>query len=312
MWNSIVKFQVLYIKFIFNICFFLPKRIYLKKLFIIYIIKVVVKIMTRSQYNDKIKYIRHMKINNKSKITMNIFYYLIVLYQRQKKQAYGGITMINVGYYNKLKVSKKVDFGYYLQDELGNEVLLPNGNAKGEKVEVGDMIDVFIYRDSKDRIISTLKKPIITVGELGYLEVVSQSSIGAFVNIGLERDLFIPLNEQIYKMKTGKKYLFYMYVDKTDRLAGTTKIHDYLDIAEQGKYKVNDDVKVIVYDTAENGTLKVAVDREYIGPVSYTHLTLPTKRIVQISVGAVSLKKKKKTKLGMKISQNIDSKLYNY
>lgn len=173
--------------------------------------------------------------------------------------------MISIGYYNKLKVGKKVDFGYYLEDKFGDEVLLPNSNAKDHTVEVGEMIEVFVYRDSKDRLISTLKKPLITVGEIAYLEVVSQSSIGAFVNIGLERDLFIPLKEQSFKLKTGKKYLFYMYVDKTDRLAGTTKIHDYLDIAEEGKYKVNDEVKVIVYDTAENGTLKIAVDREYIG-----------------------------------------------
>lgn len=173
--------------------------------------------------------------------------------------------MINIGYYNKLKVGKKVDFGYYLEDKFGDEVLLPNSNAKEHNVEVGEMLDVFVYRDSKDRLISTLKKPLITVGQIAYLEVVSQSSIGAFVNIGLERDLFIPLKEQSFKLKTGKKYLFYMYVDKTDRLAGTTKIHDYLDIAEKGKYKVNDEVKVIVYDTAENGTLKIAVDREYIG-----------------------------------------------
>ena len=173
--------------------------------------------------------------------------------------------MINIGFYNKLKVGKKVDFGYYLEDSEGDRVLLPNSNAKDKDIKEGETLEVFVYRDSKDRLICTLKKPLITVGELGYLEVVSQSSIGAFVNMGLERDLFVPLREQIYKIKTGKKYLFYMYVDKTNRLAATTNVHDYLDIAEEGKYKVDDDVKVIIYDTAENGTLKVAVDREYIG-----------------------------------------------
>ncbi len=173
--------------------------------------------------------------------------------------------MINVGYYNKLEVSKKVDFGYYLKDNSGDEVLLPNGNTKSMEINIGDMLNVFVYRDSKDRLISTLKKPLITVGDIAHLKVVSQSVIGAFVDMGLERDLFIPLKEQAFKLKTGESYLFYMYVDKTDRLAGTTRIHDYLDIAESGKYKVDDEVKVIVYDTAENGTLKVAVDREYIG-----------------------------------------------
>lgn len=187
--------------------------------------------------------------------------------------------MINIGQFNKLKVKKKVDFGYYLEDKFGDEVLLPNSNAKGSKVEVGESLEVFVYRDSKDRLISTLKRPLLTVGNIAYLEVVSQSEIGAFVNIGLERDLFIPLKEQVFKLKTGKKYLFYMYIDKTDRLAGTTKIHEYLDIAEEGKYKVDDEVKVIVYDTAENGTLKIAVDREYIG------LILPNEHLEYIYPG---------------------------
>lgn len=187
--------------------------------------------------------------------------------------------MIDIGQFNKLKVKKKVDFGYYLEDKFGDEVLLPNSNAKGSKVEVGESLEVFVYRDSKDRLISTLKRPLLTVGNIAYLEVVSQSEIGAFVNIGLERDLFIPLKEQAFKLKTGKKYLFYMYIDKTGRLAGTTKIHEYLDIAEEGKYKVDDEVKVIVYDTAENGTLKIAVDREYIG------LILPNEHLEYIYPG---------------------------
>jgi len=173
--------------------------------------------------------------------------------------------MMIIGEYNKLKVSKKVEFGYYLEDSFGDEVLLPNSAAKGHEIKEGDKLEVFIYRDSKDRLISTLKKPLITVGEIAYLEVVSQNNIGAFVNIGLERDLFVPLREQGFKLKEGKKYLFHMYVDKTDRLAGTTRIDSHLAIAEEGKYKSSDEVNVIVYDTCENGTLNVMVDEKYRG-----------------------------------------------
>ena len=173
--------------------------------------------------------------------------------------------MILIGEYNKLKVSKKVDFGYYVEDNFGDEILLPNSATKGHEIKEGDTLEVFIYRDSKDRLISTLKKPLITVGEIAYLEVVSQNNIGAFVNMGLERDLFIPLREQSFKLKEGKKYLFYMYVDKTDRLAGTARIDSYLAIAEEGKYKSSDEVTVIVYDTCENGTLNVMVDGKYRG-----------------------------------------------
>ncbi|EKQ53837.1 MULTISPECIES: S1-like domain-containing RNA-binding protein [unclassified Clostridium] len=173
--------------------------------------------------------------------------------------------MIIIGEYNKLKVSREVDFGYYLEDNSGDEVLLPNTAAKGHDIKVGDKLEVFIYRDSKDRLISTLKKPLLTVGNIAYLEVVTQNDIGAFVNFGLERDLFVPLKEQAFKLKEGKKYLFYMYVDKTDRLAATTRIHPYLDLAEEGKYKVSDEVEAIVYEINENGTLNVAIDAEYRG-----------------------------------------------
>jgi predicted RNA-binding protein (virulence factor B family) len=173
--------------------------------------------------------------------------------------------MIVVGEYSNLKVSKKVEFGYYLEDNFGDEVLLPNSAAKGHEIKEGDKLEVFIYRDSKDRLISTLKKPYLTVGQIAYLEVVSQNNFGAFVNFGLERDLFVPLKEQSFKLKEGKKYLFYMYVDKTDRLAATTRIDSYLDLAEEGKYKVSDEVNAIVYDTCENGTLNVAIDGEYRG-----------------------------------------------
>ncbi|GEQ18328.1 MULTISPECIES: CvfB family protein [Clostridium] len=173
--------------------------------------------------------------------------------------------MIILGQYCNLVVSKKVEFGYYLKDKFGDEVLLPNSACKGTVVNEGDTLEVFIYRDSKDRMICTLKKPYLTTGEVAYLKIVSQTNIGAFADMGLERDLLIPLKEQTFKLKTGEKYLIYMYIDKTDRLAGTTKIDLYLDTAEEGTYKVSDEVSAIVYNTNENGTLNVAVDGKYKG-----------------------------------------------
>ena len=175
--------------------------------------------------------------------------------------------MIILGQYCNLIVSKKVEFGYYLKDKFGDEVLLPNSACKGTAINEGDKIEVFVYRDSKDRMICTLKKPYITTGEVAYLTIVSQTNIGAFADIGLERDLLIPLKEQSFKLKTGEKYLIYMYIDKTDRLAGTTKVDQYLDMAEEGTYKVSDEVSAIVYNTNENGTLNVAVDNKYKGLV---------------------------------------------
>lgn len=173
--------------------------------------------------------------------------------------------MIVLGQFCELEVSKKVEFGYYLKDQFGDEVLLPKNSCEGKKVEEGDTIEAFVYRDTKDRMICTLKKPYITSNEVGYLEIVSQTKIGAFADIGLERDLFIPLKEQPFKLKTGQKYLISMYIDKSDRLAGTLKIGNYLEKAEEGTYKVGDEVAAVAYETNERSTWNVAVDKKYKG-----------------------------------------------
>ncbi|NFI53255.1 DNA-binding protein [Clostridium botulinum] len=173
--------------------------------------------------------------------------------------------MILIGEYNNFKVSKKVDFGYYLENEMGEEVLLPNSSLNEKKIEVGDKVEAFVYRDSKDRVISTLKIPSLTVGKVGYLEVVGQSGIGAFADFGLERDAFVPIKEQIYKLKTGEKYLFYMYLDKTDRIALTTRVDNYLEFASPEEFKTSDEVEAIVYESGYNGTLKVAINRKFKG-----------------------------------------------
>ncbi|MGL5150454.1 MAG: CvfB family protein [Clostridium sp.] len=172
--------------------------------------------------------------------------------------------MIKIGEYNKLKVDREKEFGFYLVDENGDAILLPKALINNETIIVGDEIEVFVYKDSEDRPIATCKKPLITVGEVKYLEIVGQSKIGAFANIGLERDIFIPIKEQKFKFKTGCKYMLHAYLDKTGRLAASTYVDDYIDVAEEGKYTVNEDVKGVIYGKAGT-TIKIAVDREYKG-----------------------------------------------
>lgn len=173
--------------------------------------------------------------------------------------------MIEVGKYNKLVVSKERDFGFFLKDERGEEVLLPKSLLDGNTINLDDEVEVFVYLDSSDRRVATMKKPIITVGEVGYLEVVSQSSFGAFCNNGLEKDLFVPIREQRFKLLDGKKYLIHAYIDKTGRIAGTTEVDGYLDVAEEGRFKVDDVVSCITYARSGGETLKVAIDGKYRG-----------------------------------------------
>ncbi|WP_300382863.1 S1-like domain-containing RNA-binding protein [Clostridium sp.] len=204
--------------------------------------------------------------------------------------------MINIGKYNILEVKREKDFGFYLGDEEKEEVLMPKSMLEDRNLEIGEKIEVFVYRDSKDRPIATFKKPIAIVGEVAYLKVVFQTEFGSFVDFGLDRDLFVPLKEQRFKLHKGSQYLFYIYVDKTGRLAATTQIDNYIIIAsEVGKeYKTGDDVIAQVYSRGENGTINVAIDSKYRGiilPNEYyteiypgTEMQLRVKRIYEDGV----------------------------
>lgn len=176
--------------------------------------------------------------------------------------------MAEIGKFNKLKVLRQADFGYFLDAETGetdDDILLPNRSTLGKTVTINDEIDVFIYKDSKDRLTATLAKPLAEVYQLAYLKVVSVTDIGAFVDFGLERDLFVPIKEQNYILVEGNSYLFYIYVDKTNRLAASTFIDDYLDNTED--YLVGTDVEGIVYGFQTNGSVMVAIDSKFRGVI---------------------------------------------
>ncbi|WP_411682633.1 S1 RNA-binding domain-containing protein [Clostridium thailandense] len=176
--------------------------------------------------------------------------------------------MIKIGDFNKLKIVRRADFGYYLDAGTGNtsdDVLLPNKSALGKALNIDDEVEAFIYRDSKDRIIATLKRPLATVGELAYLKVVSTTKIGSFVDFGLERDILVPFKEKLYGLQNNKFYLFYIYLDKTGRIAATTDIDRHLE--DTDKYASGDHVKGIVYGFQTNKSAMVAVDNMYRGVI---------------------------------------------
>ncbi len=181
--------------------------------------------------------------------------------------------MILIGKFNKLKIVREASFGYYLDAETGrtkDDILLPKGNITEDTISIGDEVNAFIYKDSRDRIISTLKKPKAEVGELAYLKVVGNTSFGSFVDIGLERDVLVPLAEQKYKLIPEKSYLFYLYVDRTDRIAATTDIDRYLLILENEddeKYSLGSEVKGTIYGFQTNNSAMVAVDNLYRGVI---------------------------------------------
>lgn len=174
--------------------------------------------------------------------------------------------MIKIGEYNELTVARKADFGLFLNAETGNtsdDVLLPINDVKDKEVSIGDTLKVFIYRDSKDRPIATLRTPYAIVSDIAYLKVISNTKIGAFLDFGLERDLFVPIKEQKYLIEPDKYYLFYVYLDKTGRLAATTDIDDYLRPGDETM--LGKEVSATVYGFQTNGSAMVAVEDEFKG-----------------------------------------------
>lgn len=171
--------------------------------------------------------------------------------------------MIEIGKINSLEIISISDIGAYLniKGEGGvNSVLLPKKEVKKE-FKVSDIIDVFIYKDSEDRLIATTKEPYIKLGEIKKLKVVDVSKIGAFLDYGLDRDLFLPFKEQIFDVKKNKEYMVMMYVDKSERLSATMKIYNHL--SSDSPYKVNDRVRGIVYQIKDDMGILVAVDNKY-------------------------------------------------
>ena len=127
---------------------------------------------------------------------------------------------MKLGEIQKLKIKKMLDFGAYLTDADNNLVLLPKKQIpKGANID--DELTVFVYKDSKGRLISTTKRPFLTVGKVAELMVSDVNDIGAFLNMGLERDLFLPYSEQNKKVKVGDRVKVYMGIDKSDRLVAT-------------------------------------------------------------------------------------------
>ena len=167
--------------------------------------------------------------------------------------------MDELGKRRMLTVVKKVDFGVYLGTKE-ERVLLPKKQVPAG-IELGDPIEVFLYKDSSDRLIATTAMPKITIGELAVLTVKDTARIGAFLDWGLEKDLLLPFREQTAKVKKGDQVLVSLYVDKTGRLCATMKVYEKL--VNDSPYKKDDHVEGIVYEISDNFGAFVAVDNCY-------------------------------------------------
>lgn len=172
--------------------------------------------------------------------------------------------MFQLGRKQKLIVVKTVEFGVYLGEDqnasMDERVLLPKKQVP-ENCNIGDTIEVFLYKDSKDRLIATTNIPKLMVGEVGFLTVSQVTKIGAFLDWGLEKDILLPYKEQTRKVKEGEEILVALYIDKSSRLAATMNVYEYL--RKDSNYQKDDMVTGMIYQTSDNFGVFVAVDNIY-------------------------------------------------
>lgn len=170
---------------------------------------------------------------------------------------------IELGKYQELIVTKKTDFGVFLNTPTGEDsqkILLPKAQVPAG-TDLKDVLKVFVYKDSEDRPIATTLEPDLTLGNVARLYVTQVTSIGAFLEWGLAKDLFLPFKEQLYKVQEGDAVLVTLYIDKSERLCASMHVYDAL--RNDSNYQKDDEVSGRVYEISENFGVFVAIDDMY-------------------------------------------------
>jgi len=177
---------------------------------------------------------------------------------------------IQLGRRNQLEVLREVDFGLYLDGGEMGDILLPQRYV-AEGTKVGDILDVFLYLDSEERLVATTQHPLVEVGQFAYLEVSWVNQYGAFLNWGLMKDLFCPFREQKMRMLQGNKYIIYCYVDEqTSRIVASAKVEKFLS-KERPAYQPGDCVEALIQQKTDLG-FKAIIDGKHSGLIYQNEL----------------------------------------
>lgn len=211
---------------------------------------------------------------------------------------------MELGKRQSLIIVKMVEFGAYLSTQMDNQqdkVLLPKKQVP-DNTEVGDSLDVFIYRDSKDRLIATTRQPKISLGEVELLKVIQNGQVGAFLDWGLEKDLLLPFREQTKQVSVEEEVLVALYVDKSNRLCATMNVYPYL--FKDAPYSSDDRITGRVYEISREFGAFVAVDDKYSA-------LIPAKEMYgKISVGDIINARVTAVKEDGKLDLSIREKAY--
>lgn len=220
--------------------------------------------------------------------------------------------MFRLGEKQQLEVVKQVEFGVYLIDpsekNIEEKVLLPAKQVP-QGTERGSCLEVFLYKDSKDRLIATTNTPLLQMGGVAALTVKQVTKLGAFLDWGLEKDLFLPFKEQTTRVQEGEEYPVALYIDKSQRLCATMKVYPYLEL--NSPYQKDDKVEGIVYEISDNFGAFVAVDNRYSGRIPKKDFFGDAKVGDRISARVTSVKEDGKLDLSLRekayVQRNIDA-----
>lgn len=178
--------------------------------------------------------------------------------------------MAEIGKDNILTIARCEEYGLYLKDDDGNEILLPNRYVTDD-MEIGDEVNVFVYTDSEDRPVATTEQPYAKVGDFALLRVKSVNNIGAFLDWGLMKDLLVPFREQKVRMMSGRSYIVYVYLDdESQRVVASAKLDKFLD-NKIPEYKYRQKVDILVTQRTDLG-YKVIVDNLFWGMIYHNEI----------------------------------------
>ncbi|MES2284612.1 MAG: S1-like domain-containing RNA-binding protein [Bacteroidota bacterium] len=170
--------------------------------------------------------------------------------------------MINVGAYNELEVVKQLDFGIYLKDG-DTEILMPTKWVP-QDTKIGDRLNVFVFRDSDDRLIATTVEPYATANTFAFLEAKQVNQVGAFLDWGMDKDLLVPFREQSQRLEPGRSYVVFVYVDEeTNRLTASTKLNRYIENTNI-ELRDGDIVDLLIYSETDLG-FNAIINNRYSG-----------------------------------------------
>lgn len=177
------------------------------------------------------------------------------------------------GKINKLKAAREERQGWYLVDEAGEEVLLP-GKYAPKNFRAGDELEVFVHTDSEDRPVATTQRPKVMLHEFAWLQVSDVNKFGAFMDWGLEKDLFVPFARQAKKMEVGRWYLIYLYLDElSGRLTGASKLNPFWQ-NQDCKLEPGDQVKILIGKRTDLG-FQVVINQKYQGLLYHSEIHSP-------------------------------------